>query len=106
MLEFMKNTEEVYGDLPSELVTLVKIAYIKNMCGVLGASRISIKDKAIIYLQSKENLTKNLIDITLDNYNDIVSINVSDIPTIEINTSKSTELLEFLINYLQLITNN
>lgn len=106
MLEFMKNTEEVYGDLPSELVNLVKIAYIKNMCGVLGASRISIRDKAIIYLQSKENLTKNLIDITLDNYNDIVSINVSDIPTIEINTIKSTELLEFLINYLQLITNN
>ena len=106
MLDFISNTEKIYGELPEELVNLIKIAYIKNMCGVLGANKISIRDKTTIYLESKENITKNLIDVSFDNYKDYVNINVSSTPMIEIFNVKSTELLEFLINYLQLITNN
>jgi len=106
MLEFFKNTEMVYGDIPSELVNLVKIAYIKNMCSIIGTTKISIREKSIIYLESKENLTKNLLDISLDHYKDYINLNLSGIPTIEINGIKRDEILEFLINYLQLITNN
>ena len=106
MVEYITNTEKIYGDIPVELVNLIKIAYIKNMCSSIGVTRISIKDKAVIYLESKENLTKNLIDITLDNFKDNINLNVSSIPTIEIFGIKTTELLEFLINYLQLIVTN
>lgn len=106
MLEFIKSTENIYGDIPIDLLNLVKVAYIKNMCSKLGAYKISIKDKTIVYLESRENLTKNLVDVTLDNYKDNVIFNVSNLPTIEINGLNSEEMLEFLINYLQLITNN
>lgn len=106
MLDFIKSTENIYGDISSDLLNLIKISYIKNMCSKLGATKISIKDKTIIYLESRENLTKNLVDATLDNYKDYVNFNVSSIPTIEINGINGEEILEFLINYLQLITNN
>ena len=106
MLEFIKNTESIYGDIPLELVNLIKIAYIKNMCSLIGVSKIIIKDKVIIYLESKEDLTKNLLDISFDNYKDNVNLSLSTTPSIEITGINENEMLEFLINYLQLITNN
>lgn len=106
LVDFISSTEKIYGDMPEELVNLIKIAYIKNMCSLIGATKISIRDKAIIYLQSKENLTRNLIDISLDDYKDNININVSETPNIEIINIKSSDLLEFLINYLQLIVKN
>jgi len=106
MIDFIKNTESVYGDMPIELVNLVKIAYIKNMCSLIGATKISIKDKVVIYLQSKEDLTKNLLDISFDNFKNNMNLSLSSIPAIEITGINEPEILEFLINYLQLITNN
>jgi transcription-repair coupling factor (superfamily II helicase) len=106
MIDFIKNTESIYGDMPIDFVNLIKIAYIKNMCSTIGVTKISIKDKTVIYLENKESLSKNLIDISLDNYKEYININVSGIPTIEIIGIKSTEILEFLINYLQLIIKN
>jgi transcription-repair coupling factor (superfamily II helicase) len=106
MLEFMHNTESIYGDIPIELINLIKIAYIKNMCSVLGASKISIKDKTVIYLENRENLTKELIDVSLDMFGGNINLNMSTMPSIEIVGVKSQEILEFLINYLQLITKN
>lgn len=105
-VEFIKNTESVYGDIPSELVSLAKIGYIKNMCAKLGATRVIIKDKSSIILADKENLTKDLVTGTMDNYSSNVNFNFAGAPTIEIKNVDRSQILDFLIGYLQFVTCN
>lgn len=104
LLEFIKNTESVYGNLPSELVSLVKIGFIKNLCSSINAFKISIKEKTSIFLNGKEAITKELLDAS-DYYKDNINLNLVGEPIIEIKGIKSEDILDFLINYLQLIIN-
>jgi len=106
LVECIKNCENIYGDIPEELNNLIKIGFIKNLSAKLMATRVIIKNKCQIILSSRENLTRELVEISLDNYKDYVSFNFSDNPVIEINIQNSNEILDFLINYLELISKN
>lgn len=105
-VEFLKNTKEIYGDMPEELVNLAKIGFIKNMCGVLHASKIVIKDNCNIVLDSKESLTKELVAGTVDEYSEYINFNFADLPTIIISNVPKGQMLDFLIAYLQFVTCN
>lgn len=105
MIKFIKDTESVFGDMPDELINLCKIGLIKNMCAKLGAIRVIIRDKCSIYLESKERLTKELFE-SLDNYKENISLNMVGSPIIEISNINRGEMLDFIINYLQIIEKN
>lgn len=102
-LEFIKNTENIYGSLPSDLINLAKIGFVKNMCGKMGASKVIIKEKSAIELKDKTSLTKELIDLTLKNYSENINFNFVNMPTIEIVGIDKPLMLDFLISYLQFI---
>ena len=42
MLKVYNQIKELYGELPKEAVTLLKIAYIKNLCQELGVKRVLV----------------------------------------------------------------
>lgn len=105
MLEFIKNTESVYGDMPEELINLCKIGLIKNNLARIGGNKVVIKDKISIYLNSKECLTESVFK-TMEMYSDNINLNMISLPVIEITNIKRDEKLDFLINYLQLIDKN
>lgn len=104
LMEFLSNTQSVYGQLPQPLINLCKISLIKNLSSKIGATRVIIKGKTQIILESKENLNKNLLDI-VDMYSQNVSLNLATVPTIEIVNIGKNEILDFILNYLQLLTN-
>ena len=106
LVEFIKNTESVYGDIPSELVSLAKIGYIKNMCAKLGATKVIIKDKSSIVLSDKEDITKDLVAGSLDIYANNISFNFAGAPTVEIKNVERPQMLDFLVGYLQFVTCN
>ena len=76
------------------------------MCAKLGATRVIIKDKSSIILADKENLTKDLVTGTMDNYSSNVNFNFAGAPTIEIKNVDRSQILDFLIGYLQFVTCN
>lgn len=102
-VDFVKNTESIFGDIPQELINLAKIGFIKNMCAKLGASRVIIKEKISIVLPDKQFITKELIDLTMKEYLNNVNFNFSSTPTIEIIGVEKKEMLDFLISYLQFV---
>jgi len=104
LVAFLTNTKEVYGDIPDALVNLCKISLIKNLASEIGAKKVVIKSCAKIILEHKEDLTKSLLDVC-DMYSDKISLNLAENPTIEIMNIDRNEILDFLVNYLQLIIN-
>lgn len=104
LLKFIKDTAEIYGDVPSDLVNLAKIGYIKNLCGEIGVYKISINTLTSLYFEDKECLTEDLITAT-EQYKESVILNLSSSPVVEIKGVQMDKILDFLINYLQLITN-
>ena len=104
LLNFVKNTESVYGDIPEGLLNLCKIALIKNYCAKIGASKISIKPITRVYLSSKEYLTKEIVDM-VSVYSDNINLNLTATPVVEISGVDEKNRLDFIINCLQFITN-
>lgn len=102
-VDFVKNTESIYGAMPSDLLNLAKIGYIKNMCSKLGASKVIIKEKSSIVLDEKTSVTKELIDSSLENFANNINFNFSGTPIIEIVGINRSEILDFLVSYLQFI---
>ncbi len=102
-IAFIQNTEEIYGTLPQELINLAKIGFVKNLCGRISASKVIIKEKSSILLSDKVSITKDLIDLTLKEYSQNINFNFVSTPTIEIVGIDKSEMLDFLISYLQFV---
>lgn len=102
-IEFIGNTENIYGDLPQELINLAKIGLIKNLCGKINATKVIIKDKCAIVLEDKSSITNELLKYSTEDYSQNINFNFSDTPTIEILGIEKSEMLDFLISYLQFI---
>ena len=102
--KFLSNTKEVYGDLPSELVSLTQIALIKNICSKIGAFKISIKDIAIIYLRGREFITQDMLD-AIHTYESNIILSFDGDCKIEIKGINREKILEFILNFMQLIIN-
>lgn len=102
MGNFLKMTEDVYGEPPIELVNLCKISYIKNMASKINASRVVIKRESKIILQDKDAITENILT-AIDGYVDNVSLDLSASPSINIKGVEIDKILDFLIAFLQLV---
>ena len=102
-IEFIKNTEGVYGELPLDLLNLAKIGFIKNMCSILGASKVIIKEKSSIVFADKDSISREIIELTLKEYSEYVNFNFVSVPTIEFVGIDKSQILDFLISYLQFI---
>ncbi len=102
-IEFVCNTENIYGDLPQELINLAKIGLIKNLCSKINATKVIIKDKCAVVLKDKSSITSELLKYSMEEYSQYVNFNFSDTPTIEILGVEKSEMLDFLISYLQFV---
>ena len=102
-IDFVKNTEDIYGTMPEDLINLSKIGFIKNLCANLGATKVIIRDKVSIVLSSRENVSKDLLDACNGEYSKYLKLSFVADPTIEIIGVSRDQLLDFLISYLQFI---
>lgn len=97
--EFLHTTGEIYGETPSELVNLCKISFIKNLASKIGATRVVIKRGANIVLESRDNLSSNVLD-AIDGYPDNLSLDLSSTPIIRVSDINNDNILDFLIAFL------
>jgi transcription-repair coupling factor (superfamily II helicase) len=102
--KFISQTEEIYGDMPRELINLCKIAYIKNLYAIQGVNKLVIKDKCKVCFVDREHLKKQIIDV-VGEY-DFISLNLSENPVIEINMPNKEQHLDFLISFGKIIGKN
>lgn len=101
-VEFIKNTENVFGQIPEELLNLIKIGYIKNLCGYLNVNKVIIKEKSSIIFESKEAINQDVLG-SIEQFKQNVALSFVNLPTIEINNISIDEILDFLISYLQFV---
>ncbi|MGN0960576.1 MAG: transcription-repair coupling factor [Christensenellales bacterium] len=97
--DFITKTESVYGTLPTELINLCKIAFIKNRLSLYGVEKISIRKIVKIYFASKENLTKEIID-AINEFSSVATLNISDMPVVELKTNEYN-VLDFIIDFIK-----
>lgn len=108
-LELKNKLTNTFGEVPSELKNLLKIALIKNLGIKMEAKRILLTSQACkIYLYQKEEiLTQKIADILHKN-KDIAVLKFEDVPIIELDilAKPMSEKLDFLINFLTDCTND
>lgn len=97
--EFLKKTYEVYGEPPSELVSLCKISLIKNFASKIGATKVIIRRGAKIMLSDRDSISTNLLD-AVDCYPNSVTLDLSTTPTICVGGIQDDDILDFLIAFL------
>lgn len=97
-----ENLESVYGTMPEELLSLCKVALIKNELSKLGVSKVVLKNSSIITFESKEYITKKVIDL-VHNYSDNVSLKVFESPVLEIRIEKCENILDYMIKISRLL---
>ena len=102
--KFVRQTIDIYGDLPEELINLAKISLIKNSYSQFGISKIILKSVCKIVFLGKEHLSEQWVREV--EKNDIMSLNFSNEPTIEIKNISKTEILDYFINFIQLFGKN
>ncbi|MBE5757803.1 MAG: transcription-repair coupling factor [Clostridiales bacterium] len=101
---FEKQISEIYGHIPEELINLAKISLIKNSFSMFGISKIVIKKLSKIVFIGKEYLTEKILDV-MQNFKNM-SINFTCEPTIEICGVEKSEILDYLIDFIQIFMKN
>ena len=96
------NLESIYGVVPEELLSIMKIALIKNNLSKIGVSKVALKNTSIITFESKEFLTKRVIDL-VHNFSENISLKVSESPMLEIKIEKCENILDYMIKISRLL---
>ena len=102
LTELKSNIESVYGDLPEELLNLMKVALIKNNLSKVGVERVVLKSTTSLYFESKESLTHKVIDL-VNSERDSVILKMADRPTLEIRIEKCENILDYMIKISRLL---
>ena len=101
-LENLENVvtriEENWGTVPEELMALCKIALIKNILSQMGVERISINKLTKIYFESKENLTKKIIDLL--SVREDLSLNIEKAPILELKLNLQENPFDQVLNFV------
>ena len=108
MEELIKKLEFNFGDVPNEVVNLMFIARIKNLCAGLDVKKVSIglKSTSICFGSSSNNLLKAISDVISTNKFDCV-LNLETLPIITIkNDSNLLVMLENILYILKLLKQN
>ena len=100
--------EECFGKVPRVVVSLMKIALIKNLCKNIDAKRI-LMDKTVarIYLNKKKDLVAPKLEQIIKEYRDFVVLKFDEMPIIEfdLHARPIDEKLDFMISFLIECTN-
>ena len=109
-LETIKQeTQNIYGNIPKELISLYKVALIKNLCIEIQAKRILCNATTTkIYLYKKQEIISQSCANVLATYKDIAVLKFEDVPIIELNLKNlpMQDKLDFLIKFLKECTND
>ena len=100
--------KEGFGEVPIVLISLMKIALIKNLCKKIDAKRIFMdKTTTKIFIHKKPDLTTPKIEQTIKEYRDFVVLKFEEVPIIEfdLGTRPIDEKLDFVISFLIQCTN-
>ncbi len=100
--KLIENLESVYGVVPDELISICKIALIKNILSKIGVSKVVLKNTSIITFESKEFITNKVIDL-VHNYSENVSLKVFESPVLEIRIEKCENILDYMIKISRLL---
>ncbi len=103
-LRELTRIKEVYGDLPIEILNLMKIALIKNIASMIGVFKVVIKNTLELHFVNLDLFKEKFEKIKDSNYNFV--LNFEKEPIIEMNLSRyidskldiTLEIMENLIS--------
>ncbi|KYH34363.1 transcription-repair-coupling factor [Clostridium tepidiprofundi DSM 19306] len=83
MMDIQEEIEDRFSDIPYPVNNLIYIAYIKSIARDLGVLEIKeINNEILIKYDSKERITKKIIDFILDKYNRKIVFKFDDNPVL------------------------
>lgn len=106
MLSCEKLILDTFGTLPIEVENLCKIAYIKNMASRLGIVRVVIRKNKSAFVFDKDIGVSDRILQGVSEYSDNMHLSFDTSPTIVVSGVDIEKMLDFMINYLELVSNS
>lgn len=103
MVDVKNHLSQAFGEVPSELCNLLKIALIKNLGAKLYAKRILLSPTVSkIYLYPKQEIVSKEVANVLHDRKDVMVLKFEDVPIIEMNLSRMSvvERLDYVIKFL------
>lgn len=100
MLDTLKNS---YGNLPKETVSLLKIAYLKNLCTKLNVKRVLITANVCrLFLYKMEKIIPEKMAIVLSDYKN-GSLSFEDGTTISFDMGMATtdQKLDYMLDFIK-----
>jgi transcription-repair coupling factor (superfamily II helicase) len=103
--ELVDNLTQAYGQVPQEVLNLVNIAIVKNICQSHDVKNVTInKDRCNIQIYKKEEILDEFFAKMLEKSNGKAVLKFEMLPIIELET-KSKNLQDKLQNMLKFLTN-
>lgn len=98
-----KSLVENYGEIPSNVKSLIMIAWLKVKAGAEGAFKIQLSMRGgKIYFRNIDCLSDGKITSKILNYRNVVSLSFEETPVLTFSISGATpeKYLEFMIDFL------
>ena len=106
MLEVQKLIIDNFGILPLEVENLCKIAYIKNMASKLSIVKVVVKKNRSAFVFEKDaKVSENILD-GVEEFKDNLKLASDTVPTILVEGVNNEKMLDFMINYLEFVSNS
>lgn len=100
LTELYKELEEGFGDVPNEVVDLMKISLIKNLAQKLGATKVVLrKDECKIVFERLDDLKDLMDDIKLA---DGVVLEMENMPIMVVKAENGENIMDKTQNFLEI----
>ena len=100
----LKNTEEDisdrFGKIPREVINLLEIARIKNICKAIGITKVTQRQNNIIFNFNPDNFSLD-IDSIIKKYNNKVKVSPAKEPYITYKLENSENVLKEIFEFLK-----
>ncbi|MBO7218692.1 MAG: transcription-repair coupling factor, partial [Clostridia bacterium] len=106
MLAVEKLIIDTFGTLPIEIENLCKIAYIKNMASKLSICRVVIKKNKSGFYFSKDATIKESVIEGIKEFEDNLKLSIDSSTFISVDGINHEKMLDFMINYLEFVSNS
>lgn len=101
LLDVALKFKSEYGEIPFELTNLMKVALVKNMCTKLGVTKAIIKENnATLQFSESSALLNETVSEALNIYSNNTSLNLTNLPIIEIKNVNANNVLDMIIEFL------
>ncbi len=92
-----------YGKLPHEVENLLEIARIKNLCRKLGISKISQKDKSIVFHFQMESFQIEWVDLLLEKFRNQIKFSPGKEPYITYKIESPVKISERIYDFINVL---